>query len=100
MGSIAPTNGLNGEATWLRLMVPMFASGVRCRSTDADRQLPRAPHLPAGPEHGVGIGQLEGRERVEPGFERHSQFHSGEVRPGAAVDAETERSVAVLLAVD
>ena len=67
---------------------------------DTNREDAGAADLAARPAHGVGVGELEHREALEPHLEGDPQLHAGQVRAGAAVDAEAERGVAVDLAVD
>ncbi len=47
-----------------------------------------------------GIDEFELGDLRQPLLDGDAQFHAGEVRSGAAVDAGTEREVAVLLAVE
>src|SRR4051794_20264146 len=58
------------------------------------------PHLTTGPAHGVRVGELEDGERLQEHLEGDAQLHTRQVGTGAAVDAEAEGGVAVVLAVD
>src|SRR5438552_3292406 len=80
-----------------RIGVHGAASGAK---RNPDRQRPGTAHLPAGPADRRRLGELEDREGAEPRLEGDAQLHPGQVRSGAAVDAEAEGGVAVDLAVD
>ena len=69
-------------------------------SEDPDRQLAGAADLADAPAHGVRVGELEVREALQELVDGDGQLEPGQVRAQAAVDAETERGVAVLQAVD
>src|SRR4029079_5469525 len=72
------------------------ATGCRADAgEEAHGQAARAADLPGRPRDGVGVRQLEVREAGHPLLEGDGQLHAGEVGPEAAVDAETDRGVAV-----
>src|SRR5947208_4661823 len=80
------------QAPWTRTKV--------ATSADAQRQRARPPNLPARPAHGVGVGEMEDRERVEEDLERHPQLHARQMGTSTAMDAQAEGGVAVVLTVE
>src|ERR1043166_3738245 len=64
------------------------------------RQPPRPAHGALRPGHrGIRV-ETELGDALEPLLERHPDFHACEVRADAAVDAEAERRMPVLLTVE
>src|SRR5207245_5574537 len=76
------------------------APGMLELSADAEREVARAADLARRPRDGVRVGEAEVRDAFHPDLERDPQLHPRQVRPDAAVDAESERGVPVDLAVD
>src|SRR5450432_3890354 len=70
------------------------------RLFEQERELPRAPDGSFGPGDLAGGVEAEIRDPLQPFLDRDRHFHPREVGADTTVDAEAERGVAVLLAVD
>src|SRR5438270_11812702 len=69
-------------------------------SAEQHRQLARPAYRAFRPRHGRRRIEVEVRDALEPLLQRDLDLHAREIRADAAVNAEAEGGVAVLLAVD
>src|SRR4051794_6163569 len=68
--------------------------------SEGERQGAWSVDLAGGPRDRLRVRERERRDPVQEALERGAQFHPGQVRAQAAVDADAEGNVPVALAVE